>query len=327
MGALIDRRHLGYSLRAGTWVHLGRRARWRLASGSERPALAPSWPIPPDIRERLRVRWPARYCWAHIGALADRIKTGIAAHVPVELVEIDQPLGNVVLLEVAGLGGTGRVLIDCDDRSLLHEDGTHVDLCFKLQYSREGYGSPHVVAGGYVCPQPALYRYRSNWRALRECRPPDIDVYGRFGAAPEKQDVRARALALLGAQDRFPFRGGAVAVWWGEYMDEMCRARVCVDLPGRGELCYRLIEYLAVGACVIGPELENQLPVPLESGVHLVRTPRNLDELLDACERLLAEPERRAAIGRSAGEYFDRHLALEQLGAYYVDIMRRTLEG
>ncbi len=109
-------------------------------------------------------------------------------------------------------------------------------------------------------------------------------------------------------------------------MDEICRARVCLDLPGRGELCYRLVEYLAVGACVIGPDLVAELPVPLESGVHLLRVPRSLDGLVDGCEQLLGDVSLRRAISRSAEEYFDRYLALEQLGAYYVDTLWRTLQ-
>jgi hypothetical protein len=116
-------------------------------------------------------------------------------------------------------------------------------------------------------------------------------------------------------------------VWWGEYMDEMCEARVCLDLPGRGEFCYRLVEYLAVGACVIGPELATEMPVPLEPGVHLVRVPRSLDGLIDECERLLRDDGLRTTIGRAAEDYFDRYLALEQLGSYYIDALWRTLEA
>jgi hypothetical protein len=110
-------------------------------------------------------------------------------------------------------------------------------------------------------------------------------------------------------------------------MDEICDARVCLDLPGRGELCYRLVEYLAVGACVIGPELTTELPVPLESGVNLVRVPRSLEGLIYECDGLLRDDGLREAIGRAAEDYFDRYLALEQLGAYYVDTMWRTLQA
>lgn len=98
----------------------------------------------------------------------------------------------------------------------------------------------------------------------------------------------------------------------------MCGARrIGLDLPGRGEFCYRFVKYLAVGACVIGPELATEMPVPLESGVHLVRVPRSRDGLIDKCERLLRDDSLRNAIGGAAEDYCDRYLALEQLGSYY----------
>jgi hypothetical protein len=179
-----------------------------------------------------------------------------------------------------------------------------------------------------VSLQPALYRYRWKWRKIRELAAPSYDVYGRFGTSAEKQDIRRDAIArLTDHRNGFGFHGGSGAVWWGEYMDEICRARVCLDLPGRGELCYRLIECLAVGACVIGPDLAAELPVQPQPGAHLIRVPRSLDGLVDGCEQLLGDASMRRAISRAAEEYFDRYLALEQLGGYYVDTIWRTLRG
>jgi hypothetical protein len=96
---------------------------------------------------------------------------------------------------------------------------------------------------------------------------------------------------------------------------------VCLDLPGRGEFCYRLVEYLAVGACVIGPELAVEMPVPLQSGVHVQRVPRSLEGLVDWCERLIADEALRSRMQDAAADYFDRYLAIDQLGAYYVDCL------
>ena len=56
---------------------------------------------------------------------------------------------------------------------------------------------PHIRPGGYVCLQPALYRYRWNWRKLRRRTSPSYDVYGRFGTTDEKQDVRAAAISQI----------------------------------------------------------------------------------------------------------------------------------
>lgn len=277
----------------------------------------------------MRIRWPIRINpgLSSLADCANQIKRGIAAHVPIEHADIPQPAGGVVLFHLLDRGRSWRVVIDTDDRSILNASANDSDVYFKMQYLRGGYGSPHIRPGGYVCLQPALYRYRRNWRNLRRRTRPSHDVYGRFGLAAEKQDVRAAAISLLQAQDRFGFHGGGGPVWWGAYMDEMCNARVCLDLPGRGELCYRLVEYLAVGACVIGPELATELPVPLESGVNVVRVPRSLEGLVDECEGLLLDDGQRETIGRAAEDYFDRHLALEQLGAYYIDTLWRTVQA
>jgi hypothetical protein len=277
---------------------------------------------------RVRIRWPTRINPGRpsLGDCVNRIKSGIAAHVPIEHADIPQPVGGVVLFHLLDRGAPRRVVIDTDDRMVLNDSAKEADLYFKMQYARGGYGSPHIRPGGYVCLQHALYRYRWNWRELRHRTAASYDVYGRFGATHEKQDVRASAISLLQAQDRFGFQGGAGAVWWGEYMDEMCDAEVCLDLPGRGEFCYRLVEYLGVGACVIGPQLATEMHVPLEPGMHLVRVPRSLDGLVDECERLLGDDALRQTIGRAAEDYFDRYLALEQLGAYYVDALWQTLQ-
>ena len=264
------------------------------------PTVPLTWPISEDMAAGVRIRWPTRINPGR-PSLADsvnRIKSGIAAHVTIEHADIPQPDGGVVLFHLLDRAGPRRVVIDTDDLTVLNDSANEADLYFKMQYMRGGYGSPHIRPGGYVGLHPALYRYRENWRLLRRRRMPSHDVYGRFGSTHEKQDVRAGAISLLQAQDRFGFEGGAGAVWWGEYMDEMCGARICLDLPGRGEFCYRLVEYLAVGACVIGPEIATEMPVPLESGVHLVRVPRSLDGLIDECERLLRDDSLRNTIGR-----------------------------
>lgn len=322
----IHRRHVGYALRPGTWRHVGRRARWRAAS-RERSKLPPSWDVD-GTRARIRIRWPLRINpkWPNLDVAADFIKTGISSHIPIDHAEIPQPVGNVFLFHVVTGRRTLSVVVDTDDRMLLNDSSEVADLYFKLQYRRGGYGSSHIHPGGYLCPNAALYRYRWRWRDLRDRTAPSHDVYGRFATRHDAEGVRARAVSLLQAQDRFCYRGGVAPVWWGEYMDEMCRARVCVDLPGRGELCYRLIEYLAVGACVIGPELDAELPMPLEPGTHLLRVPRSLDRLVDECELLLRDEPRRKELSRAAEDYFDRYLSPEQLGAYYLATLARALD-
>lgn len=319
------RRQLEYAVRPGTWRHLARRAWWRATPEPSAGAVPLSWPIPGELRTALRVRWPRTYGWPNAGGWIDPIKLGISAHLPLEHADIPQPVGNVVMFETIRGGLSRRVVIDYNDQLALNESAGEADLYFKMQYRRGGYELAHVRPGGYVTKQPALYRYARRWRALNERSAPRVDVLGRFGMN-WAQTIRGQAIDTLQAQNRFQFQGGGQAIWWGEYMDELCRARVCIDLPGLGEFCYRLVEYLAVGACVVGPQLDAELPVALESGVHLVRVPRSLDGLVETCERLVGDGEERRRIQRSAADYFDRYLALEQLGAYYLDAIWRLYD-
>jgi hypothetical protein len=36
-----------------------------------------------------------------------------------------------------------------------------------------------------------------------------------------------------------------------QYLREIADSRVCIDLPGEGPFTYRLVEYLAIGSCII----------------------------------------------------------------------------
>jgi hypothetical protein len=56
-------------------------------------------------------------------------------------------------------------------------------------------------------------------------------------------------------------------------------------------------------------------------------SPRSLDGLVDECARLVRDDALRTTICGAAEDYFDRYLALEQLGAYYVDVQWRTLQA
>jgi hypothetical protein len=283
-----------------------------------------TWPVSEEARRTLRVRWPRQYGQANAHAWLTPIRRGLGAHVGIEEADVPQPAGNVVLVELAHGGRTRRVAIDYDDRLELHSCAPEVEVYFKLQYLRQGYGLPTVHPGGYVSPHLSLYRHAHDWRRLRQRAEPSADVLGRFGLSWARE-IRTRAITMLSEQDRFQFRGGGTPIWWGAYMDEMATARVCLDLPGRGDFCYRLVEYLAVGACVIGPEVGVEMPVPLQSGVHLQRVPRDLDGLVDSCERLLVDHRLRTSLQEAAADYFDRYLALDQLGAYYVDCLWRAV--
>jgi hypothetical protein len=323
---VIARRHVRYAARPGTWRHVGRRLHWAVTAAPEVTRVPLSWDVESAQRGNMWIRWPERYGRPNALGWVEPIRRSMATHIPVKTAALEQPLGNLVRAEIQAGNRRLDVVIDYDDGPELNKSVQVADLYFKLQYRRRGYGRATVVPGGYVCTQPALYRHARRWRELRARGRPGCDVFGRF-KVQWADPIRANALKLLGSQERFQFFGGSRPVWWGEYMDEMCTARVCLDLPGHGELCYRLVEYLATGACVIRPELDAELPVPLRSGEHLVRVSRDLSDLADECERLLGDAPRRERLSEAAADYFDRYLALEQLGAYYVHTAWSRLAG
>lgn len=69
-------------------------------------------------------------------------------------------------------------------------------------------------------------------------------------------------------------------------LKEIARARICIDLPGNGPICHRQIDYLAVGACVIGPKPPVALPVELRDGEEIVYAKPDLSDLLERCEQV-----------------------------------------
>jgi hypothetical protein len=250
----------------------------------------------------------------------------MAQHIAVRTAGIPQEPGNIVHLLFTDGNSRLRVGIDYDDLSDLHGSAPSLDLYFKLQYRREGYEYSHVVPGGYVSGKTAVYRYVDRWREWRESQQNHFEVLGRFGLHPEA-NVRRSILQLMTEQRRFSFEGGATRTTWWEHMQDLCRSKVCLDAPGRGELCFRLVECLAIGSCIVGPTLENELHVPLQDGIHHVRVNRDLSDLVETCEKLLENPDKRARLTTAAMDYFDRYLRLEQIGGYYIDQCVRALGG
>jgi glycosyltransferase involved in cell wall biosynthesis len=195
------------------------------------------------------------------------------------------------------------------------------DLVFKMQYRVGGYGHGHVVPGGYVPGRPYLPRYLGGLRHLRDTGRARFDVYGRFGLsyAPE---IRRRAVTLLSDQDRFGYEGSLTLQPYSAYLREAALSRVCIDLPGNGDMCHRLIDYLAVGCCIVRPAARTMLTEPLADGVHVRYVREDLSDLVDACEALVRDPGAAARMGAAARAYYDRHLRVDALAGYYLDRCR-----
>ncbi len=302
--------------RPAAWRNLATDLAWRL---TPRPpeAVPLSWPLSPEDAKAIRIRWPRQYGWEHRTRLTTPILDGLRQLVPVELADVPQPIGNITVFEFTVDGVALRVAVDHEDRPLLHESVDEHPLFFKLQHQREGYGRDHVVPGGYVSTRPDLYTHFARFRELRRSSRPFYDLHGRFSLsfAPE---IRRRAIDLLTAQRDFAFEGGLKVVMWSEYMREVCRARMCLDLPGRGPFTNRIVEYLAIGACILGPQHRAILHVPLVNGDHMAAAREDMEDLVALGKRYMFDEEARARMSANASDFFDRYLRREQLASYYI---------
>jgi hypothetical protein len=294
------------------------------AAGS---APGPTWPVSPETRTRLSIGWPTRYPWPLAGHWVEGLRAGLAGLVPVSPAGIEQPYEGTVLIEVTLDGARHEVAIDYFDRPrLLDEVAERCPLVFKMQYAATGYGHPHVVPGGYVPGKASIYRYQPALHRLRDHARPRFEVYGRFGAQ-YAQETRRRALRLLSDQGRFRFEGSMVTRPYAAYLRETALSRVCIDLPGNGDLCHRLVDYLAVGCAVVRPQPETVLHVPLTDGVNVRFANRDLSNLVDVCAELLADDAQRNRLALAARDHHERYLRPDQLAGYYVDRCVSVLSG
>lgn len=309
---------IGYARQADAWRAAGQSVGWRVAELAARRAdpLNDTPGFPADLAADTVVVWP-RSPSAYALGWADPIRVGLAHHVAVVREEVAQPEGNVFAFGIRSPQGLLRAAIDFDDLSTLAGDPRGFDAYFKMQYARMGYDDERVVPGGYVSKKPSLYDFVDRWRALRANSQQPIDVFARFGLE-HGAGVRARMLKLMTSQHEVSFEGGTKRMTWRSHTARLARSKIALDAPGRGEFSYRLVECLALGCCVVGPELANRFPIPLVNGTHEVRVGRDLDGLVETCARLVDDEDLRLEIGRSAERYFDQVLRREQLGAYYL---------
>jgi Glycosyl transferases group 1 len=271
--------------------------------------------------------WPLEY--RHPGAhfQADQLFGGLRElGLPIELADIPQPPETVVLFRVAGGEESDLVAFDQDDsQDIAEELADRVLVYFKQQYATEGYPQPNIVPAGYMPANKVLYRYLLLLRAIRSRKTFRYDVYGRFGMRYGNQELRRRAHETLSSRTDFRYEGslfrypgGPDKVPYRKYLFEVARAKVCVDMPGGGDLCTRLIDYLAVGSCIVKPPPTSRLPIRPIDGVHVVYCASDLSDLGDVCAQLVRDDEEREAIARNARDFFDRYLHRRQLADRYL---------
>ncbi len=193
-----------------------------------------------------------------------------------------------------------------------------VDIYFKLQFNENGYNNNKVVPGGFVPRGEKIYYYLPTLRAwsLDQTRK-TYDTYGRFGAQ-FGFEVRSKAIDILKSQTGFEFYGDMDRVLYARYLREASRSRICIDLPGNGPFCFRLIEYLALGCCVIAYPHRTRFNHHLTNGQNIVYCKEDMSDLVELCEQYLDDDDERTRIGTNAAAFFDEYLHIDKLTEYWI---------
>jgi hypothetical protein len=303
--------------RPSTLRSLEREWRWR-GNGHGPCALPPTWEPNPALLAAATVVWPERYRWPPQASWVEPIRLGMEPLVRVRRSQLTARVPGVVPFVVEVGNRQLAVAIDYGDATALAPGLlTQYDLVFKMQFVNAGYGSERVVPGGFVPNGRSLYRCLPHVRALHDRNRPKVDAYGRFGDDKEIA-IRVDAVRRLKEQRVFRYRGGFGRVRYAESLAQAASARVCIDLPGLGPFCFRLVDYLAIGATIVSAPHVCRLHVPLEEGKHFVSCDSNLSNLVAVVDELTRDPARAARMSRAARAYFDRYLDYRQLARYYL---------
>jgi len=286
-----------------------------------------SWAIDAEELQDVRIRWPAHYQWPTARFWVDTILYGLRQRVPLELAEIPQPYRGTVIFQFVREGQSHDVAIDYSDYLEINEDSaSRCPVYFKMQHLRGGYDRGNVLPGGYVCDSRKIYPHLARLRRLRDRRQFEFDVCGRF-STEFARETRRRAVDLLSNQSYFRYEGGLKKVKYLAFLKEVARARVCIDLPGEGDFCFRLMNYMAVGACIVGPRPRTTLQAPLIDRVHIAYTKDDLSDLVDVCRYYLEHESEREEMCLNSRRFFDEYLHKDNLSAYYLRSCLDRLPG
>ena len=303
---------------------------WQLRSGELKV------PIPHALlkelmnQELLSIEWPRSYGWPLGFTWLDPIRSGLMQYVPLRQVDIPQPHNTVMRFCLVCNRQKHSVVIDYTDlpERIYSEYLNDCLLYFKMQYRLGGYGDTRIVPGLYV-PSPGLkmYSYLPRLRWMRDnCDGGKIDVYGRFGLYAGA-DVRVLALKKLEEQQAFRFKGGGKRIALVGSLKEVASSKVCVDLPGRGPFCHRLVDYMAIGSCIVSYPHFTAFHRPLVHGEHIAYCKSDLTDLIELCQYYLTHDEERRGMIQASRAYFDEYLHKDRIAAYYLESLLARLNG
>lgn len=301
-----------------TWKGLSLETAWMLAPAPPAITEPPTWRLEPRELEDVQVLWPLHYEWAPSRKWVDPLQHGIRKYVSSSGSEIPQTFPGIVLIQIVIRGVPHDVAIDYSDLPAANEDcARRCSLYFKMQFSRGGYSLNNIVPGGFVPNSEDIYTYLRPVRVLADRKSYRYDVYGRFGLE-FASEIRRGAHSILTTQKDFAWEGSLRIRRYSLALCEIARSKICIDLPGKGDFCFRLIDYLAVGACIIAPRHHNVLHVPLVDREHIVYVEEDLSNLVETCKFYLENDDAREQLRRNSRLFFDKYLHREQLAAYYL---------
>jgi len=309
---------LGASLKA-TWMRVGDRiTETKLSYLKPHANLTEPVSLPANFNpKRIRFFWPSSYPWPLTQKWLFPLLSEFRRSFAVEFKSMPA-YENAIFIEVEIDGKIHPIAIDAFDKVEVNgECASQVMVYFKMQYAQEGYPYNNVIPGGFIPAYSSIYLHLDKARKLGDQQIFPYDAYGRFGGRFAKT-IRGQAVEKLSSQNDFLYQGGIGRVSYKNSLYEIARSKVCIDLPGYGPLCFRLVDYLAVGSCIIAYPHHASLPVPLTPGKEIVYCKEDLSDLNDLCNFYITHDKEREEIARGARNYFDRHLSRPKLASYYI---------
>lgn len=303
-------------------------AAWRAAAAERiwglRGPCAPPRETTPVRGVVPEVHWPTEYEWPVAARFVGPLHAGLSTLTTVERRAISQPYEGIVLFDICYPAETLSIAVDYHDLPAVNtECVAQAALYFKMQHLRSGYEDPKILPGGYIASRESLYRHYCRLRELRE-RGLRSDVYGRFGTR-FSAEIRRRAIGILQHQTQLEFTGGTSLALYMQSLREAAQARVCIDMPGNGSFCHRLVEYLAIGCCIVAPRHTSIMYPELCDREHIVYCRDDLSDLAELCAYYVENDLARETVSANAARFFDDNLHPQQLAGYYLRTFHERL--
>jgi Glycosyl transferases group 1 len=316
---LLSRRAVTLGSHPAAWGAALAQRMWGL-----QPPCPPARAVPQIAGALATIYWPSEYQHFNAAPFVRPLREGLGRLTTVETRMIPQPYKGIVMFDVRYQAETFSVAVDYYDYAFINQECLgQVALYFKMQHLPSGYADPRILPGGYIAGRRSLYDHYCRLRELRR-RPYKFEVYGRFSTRFSAA-IRCHATAILQGDSRFEFAGGTSLALYMQSLREAARARVCIDMPGNGPFCFRLVEYLAIGCCIIAPRHAAIMHADLRDREQIVYCRDDLADLADLCAHYVENDQAREAVAANAASFFDEHLHPVQLASYYLRMFSERL--